>query len=540
MYKNYFYLNRAVIELSEKLIGSNIYEVFTQEKETLYFHIPTEENEYRHLVVSINQSEPYLIIKDEHRKARKNVANFFTEFLPTKIKNIQIAESDRIIKIVCDNIYLLIPIRGTISNVIAMPVIGEPEFFRKVKRINENELLDDLNSQSYNTSFNLPEIKSEIQSLDELKKTFSYLTKDILNELKARTSSNDFLQQKEILMRILSQINNDPIQIFYSNDLNRYVFVPSGFISLSRDSEVFEYDNYQDALLKLLAVGNKLSREQRLKKEISKYLEKELSIYSNKLNSLKRRVDEGSKEDLYRMYADLLISNLRNIKKGMTEISLKDFSSEEIYKIPLNDKLSPKQNVDYYYDKARGENINYTKSIELFNSAESTYNNLLELKNEFENCDDLSKLISLKEKLGLKDVKVTEKNEPQMKFRHFIIENKYHVFVGRDSKSNDYLSTKFAKQNDYWFHARGYAGSHVLLRVDNPKEGVPKNIIKNAASIAAYFSKAKTAGTAPVAYTFAKFVTKRKGMEPGKVMMQKENVLLVKPEIPNNSIQVED
>ncbi len=540
MYKNYFYLNRAVIELRDKLIGSNIYEVFTQEKETLYFHIPIEENEYRHLVVSINQSEPYLIIKDEHRKARKNVVNFFKELLPAKIENIQIALSDRIIKIVCDNFYLLIPIRGTISNMIAMPVIGEPEFFRKVKRIDEDELISDLISHNYNDSFNLPKISSDIHNLDELKKTFSYLTKDILNELKARTSSNDFIQQKEILMRILSQINNDPIQIFYSNDLNRYVFVPSGFISLSRDSEVFEYDNYQDALLKLLAVGNKLSREQRLKKEISKYLEKELSIYSNKLNSLKRRVDEGSKEELYRKYADVLLSNLYKIKKGMKEIVLDDFTSSRTFKIPLNDKFTSKQNVDYYYDKARGEKINYSKSLELYQSAKSSYDILLELQKEFENCDDLSKLISLKEKLGLKDVKVIEKNEPQMKFRHFIIENKYHVFVGRDSKSNDYLSTKFAKQNDYWFHARGYAGSHVLLRVDNPKEGVPKNIIKNAASIAAYFSKAKTAGTAPVAYTFAKFVTKRKGMEPGKVMMQKENVLLVKPEIPNNSIQVED
>ena len=540
MFKNYFYLNRAVIELSEKLIGSTIFEVFTQEKETLYFHIPTEENEYRHLVVSINQSEPYLIIKDEHRKARKNVANFYSDLLPDKIEAIQIAQDDRIIKIICTNFYLLIPIRGTISNVIALSEHGEPEFFRKVKRVDETELIADLNSHSYNTAFNIPEINNEIKSLDELKKSFSYLTKDILNELKSRTSTDNFDHQKEILLRILSQINNDPIQIFYTNDLNRFVFVPSGFISLSRDSEVYEYDNYQDALLKLLAVGNKLSREQKLQKEISKHIGKELSIYSNKLNSLQQRVDEGSKEELYRKYADLLLSNMQKIKKGMKEITVDDFTTSETYKISLNDKFSPKQNVDYYYDKARGERINYSKSLELYQSAKSYYDKILDIQKEFENCDDLPKLISLKEKLGLKDQKVIEKNEPQMKFRHFIIENKYHVFVGRDSKSNDFLSTKFAKQNDYWFHARGYAGSHVVLRVDNPKEGVPKNIIKNAASIAAYFSKAKTAGTAPVAYTFAKFVTKRKGMEPGKVMMQKENVLLVKPEIPSNTEQVED
>ena len=61
-----------------------------------------------------------------------------------------------------------------------------------------------------------------------------------------------------------------------------------------------------------------------------------------------------------------------------------------------------------------------------------------------------------------------------------------------------------------------------------------------AASIAAFYSKAKTAKIAPVAYTFAKFVYKRKGMEPGKVMLSKEKVLLVKPEIPKNCEFVEE
>ena len=106
--------------------------------------------------------------------------------------------------------------------------------------------------------------------------------------------------------------------------------------------------------------------------------------------------------------------------------------------------------------------------------------------------------------------------------------------MGRDSRENDYLSIKFAKQNDYWFHSRGLPGSHVLLRVENTKEIIPKNILKQVASIAAFYSKAKTAKVAPVSYTFAKFVHKKKGMEPGQVLLQRENVLLVKPEIPKN------
>lgn len=99
---------------------------------------------------------------------------------------------------------------------------------------------------------------------------------------------------------------------------------------------------------------------------------------------------------------------------------------------------------------------------------------------------------------------------------------------------------KFAKQNDYWFHARSVAGSHVVLRIDNPKETVPKSILKNVASLAAYHSKAKTAGVVPVSYTFKKYVVKKKGMETGKVALLREAVLLVKPEIPDNCVYIQN
>ena len=132
------------------------------------------------------------------------------------------------------------------------------------------------------------------------------------------------------------------------------------------------------------------------------------------------------------------------------------------------------------------------------------------------------------------------KEEINIKYYHYVIEDKYHVYVGRDSKNNDLLTLKFAKQNDLWFHARGLPGSHVVLRIENSKEVIPKNIIKATASIAAYYSKAKTAGTVPVSYTFKKFVIKKKGMEPGKVLLLKESSILVKPEIPSNVVLEND
>jgi predicted ribosome quality control (RQC) complex YloA/Tae2 family protein len=80
----------------------------------------------------------------------------------------------------------------------------------------------------------------------------------------------------------------------------------------------------------------------------------------------------------------------------------------------------------------------------------------------------------------------------------------------------------------------------VVLRNENKKEVIPKNIIKAAAAIAAFHSKAKTSSLAPVSYTFAKFVVKKKGMPLGQVQLLKENVILVRPEIPANCEFVEE
>jgi predicted ribosome quality control (RQC) complex YloA/Tae2 family protein len=91
-----------------------------------------------------------------------------------------------------------------------------------------------------------------------------------------------------------------------------------------------------------------------------------------------------------------------------------------------------------------------------------------------------------------------------------------------------------------WFHARGVSGSHLIIRRANKKEKIPKNIIEKAASIAAFYSKAKHSKLVPVAYTEKKYVIKRKGMPPGTVQMQKENVVMVEPKNPEQISEVTD
>ena len=119
--------------------------------------------------------------------------------------------------------------------------------------------------------------------------------------------------------------------------------------------------------------------------------------------------------------------------------------------------------------------------------------------------------------------------------KHNIIEYRlpgdWTVLAGKTDTDNDYLSLKMADPNDYWFHVRGMPGSHVILRAKEGEEP-DKSVLKEAAAIAAYHSKAKTGGVTAVSCTMAKYVSKPRGAKTGTVTIKKESVLRVRPAIP--------
>ena len=117
-------------------------------------------------------------------------------------------------------------------------------------------------------------------------------------------------------------------------------------------------------------------------------------------------------------------------------------------------------------------------------------------------------------------------------FRKFILDDNFQVWVGKNSRANDLLTFKYANQNDLWFHIRGFSGSHTILKKFSKDLEYPKYVIKTAASIAAYYSKARNSGTIPVAYTERKYVKKGKGFREGSVIMEREKVVFVKPGLP--------
>lgn len=539
MFKNYFYLIRSVNELNYLLKGGKIYEIYSQEKNKLFIKMPSNDFPARHLILSVNPHNPYLLVKNNHQKAKKNVVQFFNDYLQLKLINIEIAVNDRIVKFNLDNCILYFLVSGNNTNVF-LEKESEIEIFKN-SNINLFEKINNLTfTEELGYSFKEDLIQADY-NISDLKKYYPMISAEIKNEFILRQSIKSQINSIDILKDIVNEILHDNIKIGFSNELNKVVFLPNSFksISIGEDSKIF--NNYNEALQYYISSFYRQETKKDIKNELDKYFDKELSTLANKLNKLKDRVKSGSKEKLYFDQGNLLLSNIYNLKKGLAEINLNNFIDGKILNIKLDPKLSPKENIEKYFEKSKDEKLNYNKSLELFNFTKQKYESLssdFKLYCESNSIDDVKKLY---DKLIHKKEKIIKMDSGlKFKYWHYIIEDKYHVYVGRDSKSNDYLSVKFAKQNDYWFHARGLPGSHVVLKVDNVKEGVPKDILKKVASLAGYHSKAKTAGITPISYTFAKYVHKKKGMAPGKVLLQKENTLLLKPQIPKDCVLVDD
>ena len=527
MYKNYLYLLRSICELREFLLNQKVYDVYTQEKDKLFISIPLKDYDNFHLIISVNPQYPFLMIKNEHHKAKKNVLSFFEEYLPAEIKKIEIAFGDRIIKLSLSTCSLFFCIRGPMTNVYLID--NEKKFmsFKKIDEESKNEIYNELLSNYF---IEKPEelFKDFVNKSDEeILNSYKFIDKSITSQLNIR---------KDIkLIDILGEILNDDIRISISQNEGKVRFEPSKFFLPENYTILNYHKKYFDAVGEYFVQINKLKKRKLIYSEIKKYLDSELEKVSNKINNLKALLENESKENYYVKIGNLLLMNINKLKKGMKVVELLDEENKKI-EIPLDEKLSPHQNIDEYFTKARAEKIQYEKSRILYNELINHYEYLKKVKLMLENNLTDDELINIKNELRIKNSysnKVNDNSRPS--FRHFIIDKKYHVYVGKDSHNNDELTLKFAKQNDYWFHARAVKGSHAILRIENSKESIPKKIIEKAASIAAYYSKAKTSNLAPVSYTLKKYVIKRKGMEPGQVALLKEEVILVKPEIPKDA-----
>lgn len=118
-----------------------------------------------------------------------------------------------------------------------------------------------------------------------------------------------------------------------------------------------------------------------------------------------------------------------------------------------------------------------------------------------------------------------------MAIKKFESSSGLEILVGMDDASNDYLSLKLASANDLWFHVSGVPGSHVVLRQPESGGMPDRDSIKEAAALAAWYSKMRKGKNVAVHYCLAKNVSKSRGAKPGSVLIRQEKKIKVQPQL---------
>jgi predicted ribosome quality control (RQC) complex YloA/Tae2 family protein len=264
---------------------------------------------------------------------------------------------------------------------------------------------------------------------------------------------------------------------------------------------------------------------------------------SGRKELLQQRLSESQQRELYKICGDLLMLQADKRVRGRKGITIDNIfkTPPEIVTIKLDPKMSILENARGYYKRFR-KAVAGEKKLEMqLQKISSELEILKRAKESLESAPAEPLLLSLKSQLaplGITDtpqkVKRTEvraKVGTGFRPREFVTSDGWRVLVGRSAKENDYLTFKIASREDFWFHARGAFGSHVVLKRLRKKSQPSKSSVEEAASLAAYFSKQRTSSKVSVSYTLVKHLRKPRRAKPGLVLVEQEESIMVEPRL---------
>ncbi|MCX6166024.1 MAG: NFACT RNA binding domain-containing protein, partial [Ignavibacteriae bacterium] len=525
MLDNFFLLKEVSKFLKKEIIGYTIKEIFTQEKDKLVISLINPESSITKFIeFSSNDKIPYLLLKDEYNKAKKNVLNLLAGLYEQEISDVEIFNNDRIIKLTLTNdlsvFFIFFKSKYNLLVVADGKIIDS---FKNKKEIVGTNINDYLEKKMTKSKKNSNTVKEYYSSYYRHYGDLVFRETIFLLNIKGEEKINNEL--KELIDKRIEIINNRLNSPEYLIHKNKSEFLPALFkMNHLENCEMLEFKSINDLVQGYLKFYYSISFDREIRKNVLLKKENALKNSEKKYYSLTQQLEFSKNSEQFKVYGDLILSNIHMIKKGDETLVLDGIEYPENIQITLKKDLSPPENAAIYYEKYK----KHKNSIELLNEKiKKQINEIDILKKEIED------IINKKDLKSLKMVdKEFNKTDESSGFRKFTLDDKFEVWVGKDSASNDLLTTRFSSQNDLWFHVRGASGSHTVLKISDKKIPPDKKVIGKAASIAAYYSKARNASNVPVAYCEKKYVKKKKGFKEGSVVMEREKVVFVKPGLP--------
>ena len=528
MLNNYFLIREAASMLDRKLRNFRIEEAYTQEKNKLVFVFSKEEEVYS-LEYSISKNSEYVILNEGFHRAKKNFAGLFPEIYGFEVQSSFLYKDDRIINLRLDkDIDILISFVTNKYNCFIVRKGVIVNAFKELKDYEKREVDEIFKDRKKHLEKEVSTVKEYIKlNYPEFGKIYA---KEVLHYARLSYENKLTSSMGKLIDKYFAELSGKISAPRYLLYKDKDEYIPS-LIQLEhkKDDDVEEFESVRELIKAYLRSRFRVDKVHSVKDRKVEELNAKIYKSSARIKGISKQIEEFKKADKYKKYGELILANIPSINEGEEALNTNDPLTGEEYSIKLDPDLKPAENANVYFDKYK-KRKNAIGTLE--RKLEDFKKERIILEKELEDTEkikDLKKIIKME-----KQDKENRKTYETSKFRKFILNDKYEVWVGKNSESNDILTTKYAAPNDLWFHARGVGGSHTVLKVFNKKEPVPKDIVRKAASISAYYSKARNASNVPVAYCEKKYVKKRKGFKSGSVVMTREKVVMVKPELPES------
>lgn len=300
----------------------------------------------------------------------------------------------------------------------------------------------------------------------------------------------------------------------------------------SYDSVPFE--SISSLLETYYASKNTITRIRQKSVDLRKIVQTALERNYKKYDLQSKQLNDTEKRDKFKIYGELLNTYGYELTGGEKKLTCLNYYTNEDITIPLDDQLSAKENAQKYFDR-------YNKLKRTFDAVTQQ---LKETRLEIDHLESVSAsldialkeedLVQIKEELmeyGYIKHRRTGDKKPKVTSKpfHYLSTDGFHIYVGKNNYQNEELTFKVASGNDWWFHAKGIPGSHVIVKSEGKE--LPDRLYEEAGALAAYYSKGRDNDKVEVDYIQKKNIKKVTGAAPGFVIYHTNYSMVAEPKL---------
>ena len=561
-----------VTELNQTITGGKINKIAQPENDELIITIKNQRKQYR-LFLSASASLPLIYLTETNKPSPLTAPNFCMllrkHIGSGKIIAIEQPGMERIIRFTIEHLnelgdlctkYLIVEIMGKHSNIIFCN--EEDQIIDSIKHVSAH--MSSVREVLPGRPYFIPETQSKLNPFVLTEEIFQEkIFPRPVNVAKAIYTSitgisplmaeevcyragidggipTDGLEDVErvhlahTFLRMVDDIRDghfEPNIIYKGKEPVEFACFP---LSQYQDYRAVSYPSIFPVLETYYAEKNIVTKMRQKTVDLRKIVQNALERNVKKYQLQQKQLKDTEKKEKYRVWGELLNTYGYEVEPGAKSMEALNYYTNEMIQIPLDETMTPQENAKKYFDKysklkrtkealdtllqETGDEIKHLESIAASLDIASSEEDLVQIKEEMMEYGYVKR-----KNTGGKKVKATSRPY------HYISSDGYDIYVGKNNFQNDELSFKFASGNDWWFHAKGQPGSHVIVKSKN--EELPDRTFEEAGKLAAYYSKGRQAPKVEIDYTQKKNLRKPTGGKPGFVVYYTNYSLLIEPDI---------